>query len=355
MKEARNRRILYVEDDLSLCELFETVLTPLGYTVDCVQTGGEGIERHTERPYDIVALDYQLPDMTGLDIAGIILGENQDLPVIMITGQGNEKVAAEALKLGVSNYIVKGAAAAYLELLPSVVAHLERRAELAAIMRSTTETLLQAEAESKQNFFTQLDAAERYEAQARELADLAAELTAANYNLVNNATKDELTELANFRLCKDRLRVAIATARRSDREVAFLHIDLDGFKTVNSIVGRAGGDAILREVAGRLHPCIRDMDTVARLRGDRFGLVVSNFEDRSTVGIVAERVKESLSLPFKVGETEVPLSFRLGVAVYPEHGSSFDELLDHAETAVYKAELFHTPTAAAKRAGNDAA
>lgn len=334
------KRILYVEDETALCELFTAVMEPLGYSVDTAQIGQDGIDMHAANSYDMVALDYQLPDMTGLDIAKKFLTENQDLPVIMITGRGNEKVAAEALRLGVSNYIVKDSKESYIELLPSVVAHLEKRAEIVNIMRASAEALSQAEAESKQQFFTQLDAAERYESQAHELAVLAEELTAANERLSTSATTDELTGLANFRLCQDRLKVAIATARRNDCEVALIHVDLDNFKVINSVAGRSGGDSVLRQIAERLKGCVRDMDTVARLRSDRFGLIVSNFDDRDTVVTVAQRVQDCLSTPFKAGDVTVPVAVRIGIAVYPEHGSTGNDLFDHAELSVHDAAIY---------------
>lgn len=176
--------------------------------------------------------------------------------------------------------------------------------------------------------------------QARELASLAEELTIANERLAKFANEDELTGLANDRLCKDRLQVAIATARRNNAEVAVVHVDLDNFKLVNSIVGRAGGDVILQEIAERLKVCVREMDTAARLRGDRFGLIVSNFEDRETVIDVARRVRESLKAPFVVDGRSVPVSPRVGIAVFPEHGSSVDELFNHAELSVHDAEIY---------------
>lgn len=351
MIESRQTRILYVEDETALCDLFEAVMVPRGYVVDSAHTGQAGLRKEAANTYDIVALDYQLPDMTGLDIARKILEQRPNLPVIMITGRGNEKIAAEALRLGVSNYIVKDSQEAFMELLPSVVLHLERRVQMEAIMRKSADTLRQAQEESRKQFLTQLDTAERYEMQARELASLAEELTVANERLSAFANHDELTGLANARLCMDRLRVAIATARRNSAEVAVVHVDLDNFKLVNSIVGRDGGDAILQEIAERLKVCVREMDTAARLRSDRFALVVSNFEDRETVITVARRVQESLKEPFIVDGKSIPISPRVGIAVYPEHGSSANELFSHAELSVHDAEIYSTASAAGVASG----
>tara|TARA_B100000676_G_C17984303_1_gene790966 strand:- start:368 stop:1405 length:1038 start_codon:yes stop_codon:yes gene_type:complete len=333
-------RILYVEDDTTLCQLFEVVMAPRGYAVDVATTGAEGLSKHKSNPYDIVALDYQLPDMTGLDIAKEILETDPNLPVLMITGRGNEGIAAEALRLGVSNYIVKDSQESYVDLLPSVILHLERRLEIESIMRKSAEALKESQEQSKQQFLTQLDTAERYEHQARELASLAEELTVANERLTAFANHDELTGLPNSRLCKDRLKVAIATARRSDAEVAFIHVDFDNFKTINTKVGRPGGDAILREIASRLQKCVRDMDTASRLRSDRFGLVVAGIDDRDTVVTVAKRLQASLAAPYEFDGETVPVGTQIGMAIYPEHGSTAEELLSHAELSVHNAEIY---------------
>ena len=340
MVNATQTRVLYVEDEPALCELFGAVLGPLGYAVEFANTGADGLEKHMATPFDIVALDYQLPDMTGLDVAKKILAADEELSVIMITGRGNEKIAAEALRLGVSNYIVKDSQEAYIELLPSIVAHLERRAQIVNIMRASTEALKEAEEQSKQQFFTQLDTAERFETQARELALLAEELTAANEKLAAFANHDELTGLPNARLCRDRLRIAIATARRFDCEVALMHVDLENFKSINTDFGRSSGDAILREIGERLRGCVRDMDTAARLRSDRFALVVSSFKDRETVTTVAQRLQATLTAPFKVEGRVIAVTIRVGMAIYPEHGSTVDDLLNHAELSMHDGAIY---------------
>ena len=115
----------------------------------------------------------------------------------------------------------------------------------------------------KDECLTKFDTAERYEHQARELASLAEELPVANERLTAFANYYELTGLPNLRLRKDRLKVAIATARHSDAEVAFIHVDFLNFKTINTKVGRPGGDAILREIASRLQKCVHDIDTAS--------------------------------------------------------------------------------------------
>lgn len=117
-------RILYIEDEIALCELFKMSIGVHGYRVDVAQSGNDGISLFTLNPYDIVAIDYELPDMTGMDVARRLLADNPELPVLIVTGKGDEHIAAEALSLGVSNYIIKRDERVYLELIPTIISQL---------------------------------------------------------------------------------------------------------------------------------------------------------------------------------------------------------------------------------------
>ena len=129
MEETSSVRILYIEDEPALCELFKLAIEPLGYTVDLALNGTSGLELFADNTYDIIALDYQLPDMTGIDIARKMLSENKNTPIIIVTGQGNQRLVTEALTLGVANYVVKDDAEVYMELIPSIIAQLLDRAK----------------------------------------------------------------------------------------------------------------------------------------------------------------------------------------------------------------------------------
>lgn len=122
-------KILYIEDDPALCDLFKTSVEYHGYDVDVAVTGDEGLALSAQTAYDVVATDYKLPDMTGIDIARKLLSEKPDLPILMITGQGNHRLAIEAMTLGIANYVVKDDAQVYLELIPGIIAHLLERAK----------------------------------------------------------------------------------------------------------------------------------------------------------------------------------------------------------------------------------
>ncbi len=130
MAEPSDIRILYIEDDEPLCDLFKVVIEAHGHSVDVAYNGEDGLGLHATQPYDLIATDYQLPDMTGIDIARKLLIDDPDIPIIMVTGKGNEQIAAEALALGVYNYVIKDSEKVFLELLPNIIgAALKRLAE----------------------------------------------------------------------------------------------------------------------------------------------------------------------------------------------------------------------------------
>jgi diguanylate cyclase (GGDEF)-like protein len=151
------------------------------------------------------------------------------------------------------------------------------------------------------------------------------------------ATTDPLTGLANrtwfFQVLGERL---LNGAGSSPSAVLFL--DLDGFKMVNDERGHAAGDALLADVAARISRSVREQDLVARHGGDEFVVLIEGIENRSIAHAVAARVIEAVSAPFMHGEAIVELGISIGVAFYPEHGSSSAELLQHADAAMYRAK-----------------
>ncbi|MBT6607826.1 MAG: PAS domain S-box protein [Rhodospirillaceae bacterium] len=121
MIEPSSIRILYIDDDPFVCDLFKGSVEAHGHIVDVAYNGEDGRAMHATDPYDLLAIDYELPDLNGLEIARRLLLEDQFLPIIMVTGKGSEQIAAEALKLGLSDYIIKDNPQGFADLLPSVI------------------------------------------------------------------------------------------------------------------------------------------------------------------------------------------------------------------------------------------
>ncbi len=154
----------------------------------------------------------------------------------------------------------------------------------------------------------------------------------------HRATHDALTDLPNRVLFLDRLGRAIAHAARNQTPVGVLYLDLDGFKDVNDSLGHERGDQLLQITAKRLLDCSRDEDTVARLAGDEFAILLPHLASADDVLIVAERVLAILDEPSTVGGQRVRNPASIGVAVYPQDGTKPLELLSAADSAMYRAK-----------------
>jgi diguanylate cyclase (GGDEF)-like protein/PAS domain S-box-containing protein len=150
------------------------------------------------------------------------------------------------------------------------------------------------------------------------------------------AYHDILTDLPNRILFKDRLGLAVIQAKRKQTELAVMFIDLDRFKLVNDTLGHVKGDELLKQAAARLKECLRRGDTLARQGGDEFTIVLPELRDRADASLVADKFLECLQAPFSLDGHEVHISASIGIAIYPEHGESIDELLRHADIAMYQ-------------------
>lgn len=164
------------------------------------------------------------------------------------------------------------------------------------------------------------------------------ELEQANRQLWSQAHTDALTGLSNRSLLVDRLRQALANARRDARKVALLFVDLDRFKPVNDTYGHAVGDRLLAEVAERMKAVVRESDTVSRFGGDEFVVVLSGLKAREVALGKANEIISALSEPFSVGDVEITVGCSVGIALYPDHGDDETTLQQVADRAVYEAK-----------------
>jgi diguanylate cyclase len=170
---------------------------------------------------------------------------------------------------------------------------------------------------------------------------LATEMTAALRNSEARyrhlAQHDVLTGLPNLALFSDRLQQALIQAKRDHARLAVLFIDLDKFKPINDALGHHMGDSLLQAVATRLQGCVREADTVARIGGDEFALLLPLIHAPQEALRVAELLRDALDQPFSIDAGhELNISSSIGVAIYPEHGSNGTELLKNADQAMYR-------------------
>ncbi|MFA6062546.1 MAG: diguanylate cyclase [Gallionella sp.] len=152
------------------------------------------------------------------------------------------------------------------------------------------------------------------------------------------ATHDTLCDLPNRDLLRDRLRQSLLAAQRDKLQIGLMYIDLDKFKPINDDYGHGVGDQVLLEAARRMQACVRATDTVARIGGDEFIVLLSEVDSAADVLLVADKIREAINRPMQLADLELNISSSIGMAMYPEHGNDEITLINHADTAMYAAK-----------------
>lgn len=164
------------------------------------------------------------------------------------------------------------------------------------------------------------------------------ELKNAQLQMETLAFYDALTGLANRRLFRDRLESAILSAQRHQKSVALLFLDMDQFKRINDSLGHDAGDELLVVVAKRLKECVRETDTVSRIGGDEFTILLTNIQHNSDVVTVAEKLLERLAEPINIHNQEINTSVSIGITLTPDDSSDANILMKNADMAMYQAK-----------------
>jgi diguanylate cyclase (GGDEF)-like protein/PAS domain S-box-containing protein len=152
------------------------------------------------------------------------------------------------------------------------------------------------------------------------------------------ATHDTLCDLPNRDLLGDRLRQSLLAAQRDKQHIGLMYIDLDKFKPINDGYGHGVGDQVLLEAARRMQACVRASDTVARIGGDEFIVLLTVVDSDADVLLVAEKICQALNRPMMLAGLELNISSSIGIAMFPEHGNDESTLIKHADTAMYAAK-----------------
>ncbi len=153
--------------------------------------------------------------------------------------------------------------------------------------------------------------------------------------LKHMAQYDDLTGLPNRGLLYDRLKMALTRTRREQGQMSVLYLDLNNFKQVNDSLGHAAGDELLQEVANRLRQCVRDLDTVARMGGDEFVVLLENIQLPEHASNMAKKIRSAISQPIKIVGCSLCILPSIGIALYPDHGNEAQQLLRYADEAMY--------------------
>jgi diguanylate cyclase (GGDEF)-like protein len=245
-----------------------------------------GLERLAAGEIALVLLDLSLPDSAGLDTFAKVYAESPAVPIIVLTGNDDQTLALSAVKAGAQDYLVKGRLDAEL-LLRSMHYSIERK---------------------------------RYQVQ-----------------LEHQANYDALTGLPNRSLLHDRLRQAVY-AQRTPRNVAVVFMDLDQFKFVNDSLGHSAGDKLLKAMGERLRAVLRDGDTVGRVGGDEFVLILADQSNEEVIFRALQRISARVAEPIEVDGEELYITCSAGVSLYPQDGLDVDTLLKNADAAMYRAK-----------------
>ncbi len=160
----------------------------------------------------------------------------------------------------------------------------------------------------------------------------------AEATIAFQAYHDLLTGLPNRALFKDRLGQAIVHAKRHGQTLATLFLDMDRFKVVNDTLGHLVGDGLLQAVAQRLRGCLREGDTLSRIGGDEFMLLLPHIRTRDNAAYIAQKILASLKQPFHVEGHEIFVGISIGIAVFPDDGDTIETLVKHADIAMYHAK-----------------
>lgn len=315
-------KILVVDDTPANLVAMRRLLARVDADVVEARSGNEALAACLDHQFALVLLDVNMPDMDGFEVAELLANEERtrQMPIIFVTAAyADDLNRLKGYGFGAVDYIAKPINDAILLSKVRVFLELERtRATLAAARDELAQRNRQLE--------TEIAVRRRAEASAH-----------------HQATHDPLTGLPNRLLFIDGLEKAIARAQRHQRHFALGYIDIDGFKPVNDLHGHTVGDALLQAIALRLNEDLRREDTVARIGGDEFALIIEETRgDRGEILRRGEQLVERLRRPYVLalgGESlTIEIGASIGIAEYPTHALDRDGLIRAADEAMYRAK-----------------
>ncbi|MET0386845.1 MAG: diguanylate cyclase [Polyangiales bacterium] len=296
--------LLLVEDNPGDALLVLQCLSKIdGLTVLQAGRVAEALRILHDHPVDLIVTDLSLPDACGVDSVLRLRASAPGATIVVCTQLEDEWLAEQLMQVGAQDFLPKQSLGE------------------AALLR------------------TLRFARERKRAEER---------------LAQMAFYDPLTGLANRSKFEESARLALARARRRNTRMACMFIDLDGFKSVNDRLGHQAGDALLRDVAGRLRQVFRDYDTIARLGGDEFAILLTDIDNYVDVAQIAGRLCDALAERLEIESHELQVTASVGISIYPDAADSVSDLIRRADEAMYdskragKNRFSFWPTAAAE-------
>lgn len=290
--------LLVVEDNPADARLLAESLRDVAATeplvIRMVRSLQEALAEMKRYSFTCVLLDLNLPDGHGVTNVEALRAVDRRVAIVVLTGTDDELAATEAIRLGAQEYLIKG--------------HFDG-AKILRLIRHAIER----------------------NKHVHELED-------QRFREFHRASHDSLTGLANRELLYDRLEQSMGQANLSGEVFALCYLDLDGFKAVNDRYGHRYGDELLVRVAQILRESVRASDSVARVGGDEFLVLMRQLDGKLDPGPRARRLRERVKAIRQVGEHAVEIDASIGIVLYPQHGEAVDVLMERADRAMYEAK-----------------
>ena len=281
---ATDLNVLLVEGD---CADKARLAGALPARFSTARTARAAVDLMQRQNFDVVIADPELQDSRGLETIALLRDANEDTPIIVLTGDSDERAATALMQQGAQDYLVRG------------------RTDTDLLRRALRYAMERRRIERRVEFLSQFD---------------------------------RLTCLPNRELFRDRLIQAAARASRSGQSAALLFLDLDRFKAVNETLGHATGDELLVAVTQRLRQCVRETDTISRFGGDEFTIILEELSDPSHASTVATKILASLTPPFVLNGYEIFVTGSIGITLCPGDGTDIATLQRNADAAMYRAK-----------------
>ncbi len=299
--ERENINILLVDDDEDEYIIARDLFSEIGdkYKIHWESDFYKALDEAVKSEYDICLLDYHMGAHNGIDFINQAVLRNCELPIILLTGQGDHKIDIGAMKAGATDYLDKNTL------------------DINTLERSVRYALERKKSAEKIRFL---------------------------------AFYDQLTKLPNRSLFFDRVNTTVAAAKRYNRIFAIMFLDIDNFKRINDTLGHNIGDMLIKEVALRLLNSIRRddivvrsrfvsvSDTVARLGGDEFTILLSEIKEPENASKVAERIRNELISPVVLEDKKINVTVSIGISIYPDDGYDAETLIKNADIAMYNSK-----------------
>ena len=332
--DAGKRRLLIVDDIRENREILRRRFERHGFLATEAGGGVEALTLLERESFDLVLLDMMMPDLSGLDVLARIRAKHApgSLPVIMVTAKSQSEDVVDALNRGANDYITKPVD--FSIALARVITQLDRKRAEEKIQQMNEELsraneVLECRVAARTQDLVQSNQQLRVEIEQREKSQAMIE---------HLAHHDALTGLGNRLLFHAQLNDALMNRQRNGGNLAVLFIDLDGFKNINDSLGHGTGDAVLKDLAGRLRNTVREGDKIGRLGGDEFAIILFGKEQPKEATALAARLISVIGAPFGINNQSLVVGASIGIAFADGDHQDSAQLLRAADLAMYRAK-----------------